>query len=86
MFQELSIDIKNAPRQGDLTPQIIFWVFESPGGLQVSTFGSGSCILPLCPKWGRDNDDLADTMVVWTYVDQVLTIHKIQQVDQTMVL
>jgi hypothetical protein len=22
--------------------------------LQVSTFGSGSCILPLCPKWGCD--------------------------------
>jgi hypothetical protein len=45
----------NVARRGDLTLQIVFWVFGNPGGLQVSTFGSGSCILPLCPKWGGDN-------------------------------
>jgi hypothetical protein len=51
-LQDLSIDIKNAPRQGDLTPQIIFWVFENPGGLHFPTFGSVSCILTLSPKVG----------------------------------
>jgi len=51
-LQELSIDIKNAPRRGDLFPQIVFWVFGSPGGLYFPTFGRVSSILTLSPKVG----------------------------------
>ncbi len=44
-LQDLFIDIKNAPRRGDFPPQIVFWIFGSPGGLHFPTFGSVSCIL-----------------------------------------
>ncbi len=51
-LQEISIDIKNAPRRGDLTPQIVFWVFRNHGGLHFPTFGSVSCLLTFSPKVG----------------------------------
>ncbi len=51
-LQELSIDIKNSLRRGDLTPQIVFWIFGSPRGLHFPTFGSVNCILTLSPKVG----------------------------------
>jgi hypothetical protein len=38
--------------RGVLTPAIELCVFESPGGLQLPTFGSVSFILTLIPKWG----------------------------------
>jgi len=38
-LQEISIDIKNTPMRVVLTPAIKLWVFGSPGGLQVPTFG-----------------------------------------------
>jgi len=63
-LQDLSIDIKNAPRQGDLTPQIVFGVFESPGGLHFPTFGSVSCILTLSPKVGLRHYLLVTTMAI----------------------
>jgi len=40
-LQDLSIEINNAPRQGDLILQIVFRVFGSLGGLHFPTFGSG---------------------------------------------
>ncbi len=53
-LQDLSNGIKNTPMQGVLTPAIKLWVFESPKGLQVPTFGSVNFILTLSPKWGCD--------------------------------
>jgi len=53
-LQDLSNGIKNTPMQGVLTPTIKLWVFESPGGFQVPTFGSVSFILTLNPKGGCD--------------------------------
>jgi hypothetical protein len=52
--QDLSNDTKSALMRGDLTPQIVFWVFGSPGGLQVPTFGSVGFTLTLSPKWDCD--------------------------------
>jgi hypothetical protein len=54
-LQDLSNDTKNARMQGDLTPSIALWIFESPGGLQLPTFGSVGFTLTLSPKWGCDN-------------------------------
>jgi hypothetical protein len=51
-FQDLSNGIKNTSRRGVSTPTIELWSFESPGGLQVPTFGSASFILTLASKWG----------------------------------
>jgi hypothetical protein len=51
---DLSNGIKNTPMRGVLTPAIELWVFGSPRGLQVPTFGSVSFILTLNPKWGCD--------------------------------
>jgi len=53
-LQYLSIDIKNTSMQGVLAPTIELWIFGSPGGLQVSTFGSVSFILTLSSKWVCD--------------------------------
>jgi hypothetical protein len=39
--------------QGVLTPEIKLWVFRSPGGLQVPTFGSVSFILTLASDHGN---------------------------------
>jgi hypothetical protein len=50
----ISNDIKNTAIQGVLTLAIELWVFKSPGGLQLPTFGSVSFILTLNPKWGCD--------------------------------
>ncbi len=41
--------------RGDLSPEVELWVFGSPGGLQVPTFGSVGFTLTLIPKWGYDN-------------------------------
>jgi hypothetical protein len=38
--------------QGDLTPQIVFWVFKSPGGLQVFHFWEWELHSPTSPKVG----------------------------------
>jgi hypothetical protein len=54
-LQDLSNDTKSAPMRGDLTPQIELWVFGSPGGLQLPTFGSVGFTLTLSPKWGCDS-------------------------------
>ncbi len=40
--------------RGVLALQLELWVFESPGGLQVPTFGSVGFTLTLSPKWGCD--------------------------------
>jgi hypothetical protein len=40
--------------RGDLTPALALWVFGSPGGLQLPTFGSVGITLTLSPKWGYD--------------------------------
>jgi hypothetical protein len=40
--------------QGVLTPELELWVFESPRGLQIPTFGSVGFTLTLSPKWGCD--------------------------------
>jgi hypothetical protein len=53
-LQDLFNDTKNAQMQGDLTPEIELWVFGSPGGLQLPTFGSVGFTLTLSPKWGCD--------------------------------
>ncbi len=53
-LQDLSNGIKNTPMQGVLTPELELWIFGSPGGLQVPTFGNVSFILTLNPKWGCD--------------------------------
>jgi len=56
--------------QGDLTPQIVFWVFESPVGFHFPTFGSVSCILTLGPKVGLRHKS-------WTYILSKLSMHSI---------
>jgi hypothetical protein len=53
-LQDLFNDIKSAQIQGDLTPAIELWVFRSPEGLQLPTFGSVGFTLTLSPKWGCD--------------------------------
>ncbi len=53
-LQDLSNDTKNAQIQGDLTPTIELWIFGSPEGLQLPTFGSVGFTLTLSPKWGCD--------------------------------
>jgi hypothetical protein len=55
-LQDLFNDSKNTSMQGVLTPAIKLWVFGSPGGLQVPTFGTVSFILTLSPKWGCDKE------------------------------
>jgi len=57
-LQDLFNSINNTPMQGVLTLAIKLWVFGSPGGLQVSTFGSLSFIFTLSPKWGCDSCSL----------------------------
>jgi len=71
-FQELFIDIKNTPRQGNLTPQIVFWVFGSLRGLHFPTFGSVSCILTLSPKVGLRQQ----TLLSWWEHRIILTEEK----------
>ncbi len=53
-LQNISNGIRNTPMWGVLTPTIKLWVFKSPRGLQIPTFGSVSFILTLSPKWGCD--------------------------------
>ncbi len=57
-LQDLSNSIKNTSMRGVLTPAIKFWLFGSPEGLQVPTFGSVSFILTLASKWGCDTWDV----------------------------
>jgi hypothetical protein len=45
---------KKHPNARCLTPAIELWVFGSPGGFQLPTFGSVSFILTLIPKWSCD--------------------------------
>jgi hypothetical protein len=42
--------------RGVLALQLELWVFGSPGGLQVPTFGSVGFTLTLSPKWGCDTE------------------------------
>ncbi len=53
-LQDLSNGLKNTIMRGVLALAIKLWVFGSPGGLQVPTFGSVSFILTFSPKWGCD--------------------------------
>jgi hypothetical protein len=53
-LQDLSIEIKNTSMRGVLTFELELWVFESPRGLQLPTFGGVSFIFTLIPKWGCD--------------------------------
>jgi hypothetical protein len=46
---------KDHPDERCFDPAIELWVFGSPSGLQVPTFGSVSLILTLSPKWGCDS-------------------------------
>jgi hypothetical protein len=48
--------------QGVLSPEIELYIFGSPRGLQVPTFGSVNFILTLNPKWG------CDTYVGYSYI------------------
>jgi hypothetical protein len=54
-LQDLSNSIKNTSMQGFFTPTIKLWIFGSPEGLQVPTFGSVTFILTLTSKWGCNN-------------------------------
>jgi hypothetical protein len=45
---------KNTQMQRDLTPTIELWVFGSPVGLQLRTFGSVGFTFTLSTKWGCD--------------------------------
>jgi hypothetical protein len=60
---EVSLDIyastpfqwyQTTPMRGVLALQLELWIFGSPGGLQVPTFGSVGFTLTLSPKWGCD--------------------------------
>jgi hypothetical protein len=53
-FQDLSNDTKNTPMRGVLALQLELYIFGSPRGLQVPTFGSVGFTLTLSPKWGCD--------------------------------
>jgi len=51
-FQELSIDIKNAPRRGGLTLQIVFWVFQKSQRTPSLHFWEWELHYPTLPKVG----------------------------------
>jgi hypothetical protein len=64
-LQDLSSDTKSAQMWGDLTPAFALWVFGSPGGLQLPTFGSVGFTLTFSPKWGCDKVSRADPLSCW---------------------
>jgi hypothetical protein len=53
-LQGLSNGVKNISMRGVLALEIKLWIFGSPRGLQVPTFGSVNFILTLASKWGCD--------------------------------
>jgi hypothetical protein len=54
-LQDLSNDTKKTPMRGVLALVIELWIFGSPKGLQLPTFGNVGFTLTLSPKWGCDN-------------------------------
>ncbi len=55
-LQDLSNDTKNTPMRGVLALQLELWIFESPGGLQVPTFGSVGFTLTLSDTYADEFD------------------------------
>ncbi len=70
---DLFNDTKNTPMRGVLALQLELWIFGSPGGLQVPTFGSVGFTLTLSPKWGCDRLGLS--------IYEVMNKHKTQMKD-----